>query len=567
MTSGISEAPPIGLGQLLIENRFAVPNHQRDYSWTEDEVRQMFDDLESAMAARDRTYFLGLMVFAKSESGELIVLDGQQRLATGVIYASAVRSWLSGYSQHRQDADQIQSSFIGRAELGETRLLPRLIMNSANNKAFHDYVVSSVPTSDIQASLKGLKRQDRNRRLLEAVVYCRSRVESLARKLDNAGNTATALIENIKYLRDRASIARLVVSDDGVAFTIFESLNDRGMDLSPLDLIKNYLFGRADAHSEVTIRDMENRWTQMMATLSDVRPDYFLKSFWTSRHGRTQKPQLFQSLKSKYTTPRQVIDLSADMLEASEQYAAIELADHPVWAPYSRATRNRIRNLRLLGARQTHPVVLAALKRMDPGEFDRLMKLLEVLIVRYQLVGGLRTGRLEIACANLARRIFCGDISTASSAFRDLADIYPSDDDFQTAFTHKQERTNSKAQYILRHLETEERRLASKTDAPPDMTVEHVLPKNPGEEWEGVIQDDRTIVSDCVYRLGNLCLLTAKENSRIGVCSFTQKKSLYAQSEVILTQKISDAVDWNRREIEKRQTRLAKLARAVWRFQ
>ena len=567
MTSGISEAPPTGLGQLLIESRFAVPNHQRDYSWTEDEVKQMFDDLESALTANDKTYFLGLMVFMKSAGGALIVLDGQQRLATGVIYASAVRSWLRGYSQHSQDADQIQSSFIGRAELGETELLPRLIMNSANNGAFNDYVVSSVPTSEIQAALGKLKRQDRNRHLLEAALYCRSRVDNLAHELGDADKTAKAFIENIKYLRDHVSIARLIVSDDGAAFTIFETLNDRGLNLSPLDLIKNYLFGRAEARSPVTIRDMEARWTQMMATLSDVRPDYFLKAFWTSRHGRTQKPQLFPSLKANYKTPEQVVELSIDMLGAAEQYAAIESADDPVWVPYPPDTRIRIRNLRLLGARQVHPVVLAALSRMASTELGRLMKLLEVLIVRYQLIGGLRTGRLEIACARLANRIFAGDISTASDAFNDVADIFPGDDDFQAAFAYKQERTNSKAQYILRHLENEERRLASKTGESLNLTVEHVLPKNPGNAWKAEIQQDETIAGECVYRLGNLCLLTAAENKDVANSSFQKKKTVYAKSEIILTQKISETLAWSREEIEKRQARMAKLARTIWRFQ
>ena len=84
MVSGIAEAPPAGLGKLLMESRFAVPNHQRDYSWTE-QVKQLFDDIDSAIEAADPTYFLGLMVFMGSESGELIVLDGQQRLTS--IYA------------------------------------------------------------------------------------------------------------------------------------------------------------------------------------------------------------------------------------------------------------------------------------------------------------------------------------------------------------------------------------------------------------------------------------------------------------------------------------------------
>ena len=50
MTLGLSEAP--GIGRLLIENRFSVPNHQRDYSWTQDEIRELLEDIIKSMKAK-----------------------------------------------------------------------------------------------------------------------------------------------------------------------------------------------------------------------------------------------------------------------------------------------------------------------------------------------------------------------------------------------------------------------------------------------------------------------------------------------------------------------------------
>jgi hypothetical protein len=82
MSDGITEAPAAGIGKLIMDNRFAVPNHQRDYSWTEDEIRQLFGDIESAIEKKSSVYFLGLMVFLNKPGGRLVVLDGQQRIAT-----------------------------------------------------------------------------------------------------------------------------------------------------------------------------------------------------------------------------------------------------------------------------------------------------------------------------------------------------------------------------------------------------------------------------------------------------------------------------------------------------
>jgi hypothetical protein len=70
----------------------------------------------------------------------------------------------------------------------------------------------------------------------------------------------------------------LFVQSEDLAFTIFETLNDRGLELSPLDLVKNFLFSRV-SNDAAMLRDMEDRWTQMMSTLANVRADNFLKAF------------------------------------------------------------------------------------------------------------------------------------------------------------------------------------------------------------------------------------------------------------------------------------------------
>src|SRR5271166_3694816 len=161
MTLGLSEAP--GLGRLLVEYRFAVPNHQRDYSWTEDEVRELIDDVVSAVENKNKVYFVGLMVFLGNDSTNLVVLDGQQRLATAIIIFSAIRSWLNQYDEYRQDADDIQRDFIGHRELGGTELKPKMTMNVANHQMFSDFIIHSRPLADLVGAVAKLKRRDKNR--------------------------------------------------------------------------------------------------------------------------------------------------------------------------------------------------------------------------------------------------------------------------------------------------------------------------------------------------------------------------------------------------------------------
>jgi len=321
MTLGLSEAP--GLGRLLIEHRFAVPNHQRDYSWTEDEVRELIDDIVIAVENNSKVYFVGLMVFLGTDSANLIVLDGQQRLATAIIIFSAIRSWLNEYDEYRRDADDIQRDFIGHRDLGGTEIKPKMTMNVANQQMFSDYIIHSRPIADLEAALDKLKRRDKNRLMLEAAIFTRRWVAHEAERIGDRAKAAKYFFRFVNYLRENVGAVKLIVPDEEMAYTIFETLNDRGLELSPLDLVKNHLFGRAASHSAARIRSMESRWAQMMQTLASVRADNFLKAFWTSRHGRIRTRNLFDVFKRQYGDAAAANNLSMDMLETSEQYAAL----------------------------------------------------------------------------------------------------------------------------------------------------------------------------------------------------------------------------------------------------
>src|SRR5262249_17884173 len=148
-------------------------------------------------------------------------------------------------------------SHIGRRDFGAKEVQPRLMLNSANNQYFMDCVVGSVPLADIIAKKNSLKRQDRSRRLLEAVVNWHERVKKMAQDAGPPDKAAQMFFNFVKYIRDNARVIRLVVTNAGVAYTIFETLNDRGIDLSPLDLVKNHIFSKAASQSKETLRDME----------------------------------------------------------------------------------------------------------------------------------------------------------------------------------------------------------------------------------------------------------------------------------------------------------------------
>lgn len=366
------DAPTVGIGRLVGDgSQFAVPHHQRDYSWGEDEIEQLFADVEEAQATGQEEYFVGLMVFLPSRDKRFVILDGQQRLATAVIILSAVRSWLRA-RDFREDAQQIESEFIAVRELGTSDYRSRLELNENNHPYFEQHVVTESPNEDVQKDLRRLNKHHPSRALLESILYCRERVGELA---NNAGTGleegAERLYSLVAFLKEKVKVVRLTVPTEANAYTVFETLNDRGLDLTVLDLVKNHVFGRAGRDDR--LREVKSLWTQMTSNLTNVRADDFLKTWWTSRYGRTQKTQLFPNFKKKISAWKDVKYASQDMLRASEQYAALELSDDPVWQDHSEKVRESINTLKLLGAKQVHPIILSAIDRFSGKELERLL--------------------------------------------------------------------------------------------------------------------------------------------------------------------------------------------------
>ena len=568
MDSWMMDAETLGIGKLLMDgNRFSVPLRQREYSWTADEIDQLFVDIEAARAAGRPEYFLGLVVFVAKSPTEFTILDGQQRIATAVIILASIRDWLRAHGHHKY-ADKIQEEFIGHAEYGIEDQVPRLALNENNNQLFEEFVVNERPSDEVRAKLNTLGKYDVSRLLLEAVLFCRERVAQIAGDAaeDHHNQSAPELYQLIIYLRDAVKVVRVAVHSEAEAYVVFETLNYRGVQLNVLDLVKNHLFGTAAAPERQ--RDAQKRWTQMMGNLTDLQPATFLKVYWTSRYGRVQTNEIYDQFKARVNDWQDATETLDDMRQASDLYAALTVADSQVWDEVA-ASRPRVRALKVLGARQAHPVLLSAIERFTPKQLGRLLRLLEVLIVRYQLIGHGRTGLLEIACASLASQIYQGQTSNASQALAELKGIYPSDEEFKAAFSETGQTNSAKAKYLLKTLESQAQLKTGKPaewDPKATLTLEHILPRNPGSQWKGELQADKALAEDCTHQLGNLCLLT-DVNRALGTKSFARKKESFAESTMLLTKQVADYQTWDRQSINHRQQEMAKLAPAAWRFQ
>ena len=147
------------------------------------------------------------------------------------------------------------------------------------------------------------------------------------------------------FVKERARVIWVTVPDDTNAYVMFETLNDRGLELSKADLLKNYLFGRSQDRSSET----QQRWFSMMGALETVGNEdivvTYIRHLWSSMHGPTRERELYVDIKDKVKSKQAVIDLAIDLADNANIYAALLNPDHAIWNEYGPKARKHIATL------------------------------------------------------------------------------------------------------------------------------------------------------------------------------------------------------------------------------
>lgn len=275
-----------GIGHFLSDRLLAIPDYQRSYSWGEVEVSELWADLVKAKASQANEYFLGSIVTTQSyDAGRLLVIDGQQRLASVSLLYAAMRDLLRERSDER--ADDIERDFLGRKDMATRKRLPKLTLNADDN----EFYLSLIDSLDQHPT------RDSHKRLQKAYDLLRKRMSELIDGLD-VDNWQKPLIELHSFVLNHAKVIDVHVPDENRSFVIFETLNDRGLNLNTSDLLKNHLFGTAGAQR---LEETKRRWSEMIGALggddeSNEVHDGFLRHYWSSKTGAGRAKALFSEI-------------------------------------------------------------------------------------------------------------------------------------------------------------------------------------------------------------------------------------------------------------------------------
>jgi hypothetical protein len=542
---------------------YRVPPYQRDYSWEEEHWDDLWNDIMELRDRPEERHYMGALVVEGKSDREFVIIDGQQRLATLSILALATLAKLLGMADNGIDAEAnkeraagLRSRFIGEKDPASLVESTKLFLNETANAFYQDYLVQ------LRSPLNPRRLPKSNRLLWDCFRYFSGRLDEIPEFQTQGTALATLLSETVA----RQLLFILITVDDELnAYTVFETLNARGLELSSTDLLKNFLFSRVRVSAD--LEALQRRWRSLISTVTQERFPEFLRYHLLCEQPRIRTERLFKLVRERVDTPQDVFALMLALEGRGELFSALSDPNHGYWIE-NPTCRPYIRELNLFRVRQMTPLLFAAWECFSREDFARVLKLVSVLSFRYTVVSGLNTNELEPVYHQAAKAVLDGSARFPAAVFERLKGVYVDDTKFDRDFALLSVDTSGQrkklAKYILARLENDRSGRGCDPETDP-ATVEHILPENPSDSWTAMFPREQWESS--VYRVGNLTLLEAALNRTVGNNEYADKLAAYPQSSYFLSRDVIEMApeQWTPELLDARQRRLAQRAVHLWR--
>ena len=256
----------------LFKSFYAVPDYQREYVWGTDQVEQLLTDITDEMsgqAGNAPEYFIGSIVVCPGRNGVLDLIDGQQRMTTLYVALCAIRDRLQSLEEKEFSVLNSQLADASVDETGQETFRHRLDLQYEDSG---DALVSLAKGKGIAGQMTGSMRNIRNAHHV------------MTRFLTSEfGDDAAKVRRFYGYLMDKVKLIRFQTEDVAKALKIFETINDRGIGLNSMDLLKNLLFMKTPPSK---FDRLKHTWKELQENIYDMgeKPLRFLRYFIFSRY-------------------------------------------------------------------------------------------------------------------------------------------------------------------------------------------------------------------------------------------------------------------------------------------
>lgn len=568
---------------------YVVPSYQREYVWGQVEVEQLLQDIYGEFASdpadSNSEYFIGSIIVFSRPSGVFELIDGQQRMTTALLILCAIRDHIENLTGRQGIAAlpaQIAAPDIDASGRDVHRY--RVELHYDDSRGVLEAIASGTfKETDLPAPTRSVKN------IITSYQTIREFLKT------EFGTDDTSVKRYYAYLMKNVKLVRIRTVSVAHALKVFETVNDRGVGLDSMDLLKNLMFMHTQS------KDFDNlteKWKFVIDTLfhAGEKPLRFLRYFVLAHYevDRIREDEIYDWFVENEAVcgyRANSVGFVAELVAAARAYSRFIHGLDPTGKP------NRyLKNIQFMAsnARQ-HFIILLAARHLAPALFTELCRHIENLMFAYLITReSMRDfeGRFSMWARELRQIRNHEDLLASIDAHvipakRELSDR------FELAFRELGETAIQKyrMRYILGKLSqfvNENAYGHSRGDADlanfinKRVDIEHILPKSPHRAHDHPF-DRPDQIELYVQRLGNLALLEKSINASIQNEPYSVKRKAYRQSQFLLTKALGErisvgmitAIDraaedleyfdvWDSHAIDRRQEMLLRLARRVW---
>lgn len=563
-TGNLLDTKTVSLNEVFGNGKiYRVPQFQRDYSWEQDNWEDLWNDIEIAMETK-HFHYMGSVVLQSTKSKEFLIIDGQQRFTTLSILTLAVISEIQELVNKGIEVEEnmerikiLMLQNIGQKDASSLTYSSKLFLNENNDAFYQNRLLLFKEPINIR------KLSDSESLMWGAYQFFKSKVSN--RFKNKSGSDLASFLNDVTG--ELMIFIQITVEDELNAYTVFETLNSRGIELTSTDLLKNYLFSLV-AKSHTDLKQVKIQWKKIVDSVGLKEFPVFLHYFLIATRKPITKEYLFNEIKNFVKSDQDVFELLEHLEFYAYNYVALGSPDDEMWNT-DKENRNSIVILNSFRVTQWKPLALIAGEKLSGTDFKRLLQSIITISYRYNVIAKLQTNEMEKIYSKAAINLYKSENPNIFSVLTDLKELYVNDEEFKNYFSIKKFITsNSNDKKLLRYtlykLESQEVK-GSHFDFDTDNgTIEHILPESYPAEWSESFSEDE--FERNIYMLGNLTLLEGSKNNKDASDKiFDEKKKIYATSKYSITKRITDP-QWTAQNIKQRQSHLAKLACSVWKI-
>lgn len=530
---------------------FVIPEYQRPYAWTEEQVETLFEDLWefttiSGGVERESSYFLGSVVSYENENGEQEIIDGQQRITSLFLLLRAIYTKLVATPESERTAEA--NNFIGKIEptIWRTDKLTGTV--DFKNILLTSRVVNNEGNEILRAILESGKTDENAKDNY-------SRNYRYFQKLFDRHSTENPLMiyQFIYAVLNQAILLPITADTQDTALTIFSTLNDRGLPLSDADIFKAKIYNQLEVEAKKVFIE---RWKDLDEQATDANESiqqlFYYNMFYyraLDQDTNTTTPgvrKYYAANKFERLYKKELLDTLFIILNLWKVINKGEEIEGEVWSK-----NNKIKQtLDILTSYPNefwkYPVVIYYVCYRNEENFETrfarfLNKLLMELMTKYLMMPTINAVKPDILKLNSA--IVASNIPIFEFKTVDVTQLEP--------YIHNPNRNAVRMLLKTLAYEHQDELLPTKWE------IEHIFP----QKWQTNYfpKESDSTIKEKIEHIGNKLPFEKKLNIVAGNGYFSKKKKEYMVSKIAITNTMgtSEVMEWNLDSIMKRDLRIS----------